>query len=97
ERLGWIERDGGRRAISVDRRPVRRRRRLVEKRTVAYELGVQPAVIGVVDLLRHQTIKKRTDLARWCGCVDRDDRRRSAWNGRGKRQRHGQPTCLLTL
>src|SRR6185295_3427364 len=97
ERLILVERDRRNRAIALDRRPVRGRRRVVEQRAIPYQLGIQAAVVGVVDLLRHHAIQQGTDLARHRGGVDRDRRRRGARIRRGKRQRQRQQASSLHL
>src|SRR6185436_16030984 len=97
ERLILVERDRRNRAIALDRRPVRGRRRVVEERAIPYQLGIQAAVVGVVDLLRHQAIQQGTDLARRRGGVDRDRRRRGARNSRSENQHEHERTGSLHL
>ena len=77
ERLLWIERHRRGRTVGLDERPMRGCGSIVEERAVADEFSVQAAIVRMVDLLRHQPVEERADLARRrCG-VDRD-----AWGPR---------------
>ena len=44
---------------------------IVEERAVADEFSVEAAIVSVVDLLGHQPVEERADLARRRCCVDR--------------------------
>ena len=83
ERLTLVQRDRGRGALPLNDRPVRRRRRIVEKGSILHQLGIQAAVVGVIDLLGHQSVEEPADVAGGGRRIDRD-----RWP-RGAARRHG--------
>jgi len=42
--------------------PIRRIGQIPFERAIAHQLRVKPAIVGIIDLLRHQSIKLRADL-----------------------------------
>ena len=99
ERLRPVERDRRGRAVALDADQCTGDARVVEKRAVSHQLGIQPAVIGVVDLFRHQPVEERADLARRRGRVDRNRRTRGS-GGRHRQdeqEEHAPSPCHRTL
>jgi len=86
KRLIAIERDGANAPVVLHHRPMYGRGGIVLKRAVAHELGVKPAVVGVVDLLSHQPVKRRADLGDDVRRInpEHDGRRRSVGDGGGR-------------
>ncbi len=68
--IGGVERQDHGRIRVADGGPMRRCGWVIEKGAVLNQLGIQPAVVGMIDLLGHQTVEERTHLAGGMGGVN---------------------------
>jgi hypothetical protein len=68
--LGGIEGHRAGAARTLDERPVDRLAGIVLKRAILDQLGIKSAVVGVIDLFRHQSVKGGSEMPRHRRGVD---------------------------
>jgi hypothetical protein len=75
QRRAPVERDRGG-PVLLNHRPAHGRLCVVQEGAVVNQLGVQPPVVRMINLLGHQAVEERADLARRRGRIDCDRRSR---------------------